>query len=143
MIRPFRTEDTDALVSIWLAASRKATPFLTDEFLEREEREIRETYLPSAETWVYESDDETVVGYIALLEAEVGAIFVHPSAHGMGYGRALMDHAVSLRGAVHLDVFEDNLIGRRFYQRYGFRFDHAYVHEPTGRRMYRLAFDGG
>jgi len=141
MIRKYLPQDCDCVVNVWLTASRIATPFLSTEFLTREADNIRNLWLPESETWIAAVDDQ-VVGFTTLIKDEVGAIFVHPSAQGRGYGRALMDRAVSLReGRVWLDVFEKNVIGRRFYDSYGFEQRSSYLHEETGQMMLRLAFE--
>ena len=139
MIRRYRDEDREAVVEVWYAASLLATPFLDDDFLAAEKEAIRKVYLPNADTWVYERTG-ALVGFLSMLGDEVGAIFVDPESQGEGVGRALMDHAVSLAGEVFLDVFRDNAIGRRFYDAYGFQFDHEYRHEATGRAMLRLVY---
>ena len=139
MIRKYVPEECEELLEIWLAASRVATPFLSDQFLSEERETIRRNHLPNAETWVFEHED-TVVGFIALIGNEVGAIFVKPELQGRGIGRALMDHALSLRGILYLDVFKENAIGRRFYDRYGFRFQHEHFNEQTGHLQLRLVY---
>ena len=137
MIRQYKSTDADAIVNIWQEASRVATPFLTEEFVQQERDNIRNIYLKHAETWVFE-DNGQVVAFLALIENEVGAIFALPESQGKGIGRALMDHAVSIRDELFLDVFEENRIGRRFYDRYGFKLDHRHVHEQTGQALLRL-----
>jgi putative acetyltransferase len=94
-------------------------------------------YLPNAETWVWELDGR-VVGFISLLGNEVGAIFVDPKVHGVGIGRALMDHARGLREELEVEVFKANVIGRAFYARYGFELMQEKVHDQTGLDMMRL-----
>ncbi len=137
-IRKYNDTDCEAVIEIWYTASKIATPFLSDEFLTWEREQIREVWMPSAETWVFETEG-SVVGFIALLDNEVGAIFVHPEAQGRGVGRALMDHAASTRDSLYLDVFKENAIGRRFYDRYGFKYQFEHVQEETGRTQMRLA----
>jgi len=139
VIRKYRTTDCEAIIEIWYAASLVATPFLSDEFLEEERKNIRTIWLPKAENWVYEADGD-LAGFLSLIENEVGAIFVHPDSQGHGIGGRLMDHAVSLRDSLYLDVFEKNRIGRRFYERYGFQFEHKHVHEQTGHIQLRLNY---
>lgn len=139
MIRPYAEQDVDALIEVWRAASQIATPFLSAEFLAQEASNIRNLYLPNAETWVIDSGD-TVAGFLALIGDEVGAIFVHPDYQGQSLGRALMDHAVSLRASLFLDVFKENAVGRRFYDRYGFQYESEHTHEETGRQLLRLVF---
>ena len=81
-----------------------------------------------------------MAGFIALIGNEVGAIFVHPKLQGRGIGRALMDHAAGLRDSLYLDVFKENAVGCRFYDRYGFRFEREHVHEQSGHSQIRLVY---
>ena len=137
MIRAYAEKDLDELLEAWYSASQVAHPFLNEDFFEQERRNIAAVHLPNAETWVYEREG-VVAGFIALIGNEVGAIFVDSKFHGQGIGRALMDKARSIRKALELDVFQDNLVGRRFYERYGFRQVGEHVHEETGFMQFRL-----
>ena len=103
MFRKYRATDCEAVIEIWYAASLVATPFLSDEFLAEERKNIRTIWLPKAETWVFEADS-ILVGFLSLIGNEVGAIFVHPDSQGHGIGRTLMEHAVSLCDSLYLDV---------------------------------------
>lgn len=139
-LRPYEDPDFDQLIRAWRAASVVAHPFLTPEFLDAEVESIRDMYLPAAEAWVAE-EDGVVIGFVALLGHELGALFVHPSHWKSGVGRALMDKAVELRGHLSLEVFEANEVGRRFYESYGFTEDSTGVHAETGERVLRLTYD--
>ena len=137
MIRKYQTDDTDAIVHIWRLASALAHPFLNEAFLGQEAKNIRNIYLPFAETWVLEEDE--VIGFIALIEDEIGGLFLQPSRHGIGLGRAMVDHAVALHGPLRVEVFKKNSIGRRFYKRYGFAELEEYRHESSGEQTIKLA----
>ena len=102
-IRPFQEADVEAIIDVWREASLLAHPFLSADFLEREQQKIRQVFLPKAETWVYE-DGGRLVGFLSLLGDEVGAIFVHPSTQRRGVGRALMDKACSMHDSLELDA---------------------------------------
>jgi putative acetyltransferase len=136
-LRPYLDEDFDALVTAWRAASVVAHPFLTPDFLDAEVISIRDVYLPASETWVAVEGEE-VIGFLALLGSEVGALFVHPKFWSHGIGRALLDKAVELRGALTVDVFEANEIGRAFYERHGFTATSEEKHEETGLPMVHM-----
>ena len=140
MIRKYADTDCDEVIEAWYAASMVATPFLSEEFISEERGNIRTKWLPMAETWVSEFDGK-VAGFISLIGNEVGATFVHPDYQGRGIGRELMDHAASLRDQLFLDVFEENEIGRRFYDRYGFQFESKHVHDDTGFMQLRLSYN--
>jgi putative acetyltransferase len=137
MIREYEEKDLSELLDAWYSASQVGHPFLDEDFFEQERRNIAAFYLPNAETWVYEFDG-LVVGFIALMGNEVGAIFVDSRFHGQGIGRALMDKARSLRDVLELDVFKENLVGRKFYEKYGFRQVNEYLHAETGFMQLRL-----
>lgn len=130
------------VLSVWESATKLAHPFLTEPFLEQERHNIPNLYLPNAETWVVEEAGQ-VIGFIALLGNEVGAIFVEPEFHGSGAGRALMDQAQALRGELEVEVFKENQIGRKFYASYGFEFLSESLHEQTGNELLRLNFSPG
>ena len=137
MIREYEDKDLEELLEAWYSASKVAHPFLSEEFLEQERKNIESVHLPNAETWVYELNG-AVVGFIALIGNEVGAIFLDPEFHGKGIGRALMDHARSIRDVLELDVFKENKIGRNFYKKYGFIEEYEYLHKETGFMQLRL-----
>ena len=137
MIRPYQNRDLNELLEVWEQASRLAHPFLDDDFLRGERTAIADIYIPVAETWVYVLEAR-VVGFIALIGEEVGALFVDPALHGRGIGRALMDYARGVRTQIEVEVFKANSIGRRFYDRYGFEVVKEHVHEQTGHPLLRL-----
>ena len=141
MIRKYRDQDLDDLLAAWASAAAIAHPFLTQDFLALERENIPNLYLPNAETWVFE-DEGRVVGFVALLGNEVGAIFVHPNQQRRGVGRQLMDKAKELRGELIVEVFKANSIGRAFYAKYGFESVAEKVHEQTGFELLRLRING-
>lgn len=138
-IRKYEGSDLNDVLSSWENASELAHPFLTREFLDLERNNIPNVYLPIADTWVSEHNGK-VIGFMALLGNEVGAIFVQPEFHGTGAGRALMDKAQELHGDLEVEVFEANSIGRKFYSSYGFEPLSERVHEETGNNVLRLRF---
>ncbi|MBE9042058.1 GNAT family N-acetyltransferase [Oscillatoriales cyanobacterium LEGE 11467] len=137
VIREYEKRDLNALLSIWVAASEVAHPFLTREFLVQEKDNIPKLYLPNTQTWVAE-EDERVVGFISLMGNEVGALFVHPDYHRKAIGGRLMDKARELRGELDVEVFAANPIGRAFYAKYGFEPVEEKIHEQTGFDLIRL-----
>lgn len=118
-IRPYRADaDLEPCLAIWRAASEAGHPFLGAGALDDDEPLVRDVYMPAAEVWV--ADAGGPVGFIALLDGFVGGLFVAPGRHGEGIGRALVEHAAALRGALTVDVYEENVAAQRFYRRAGF-----------------------
>lgn len=137
MIRKYAPEDKETVLGVWYESAQVAHPFWPPERFDHERRAIAEQFLPRAETYVFERMG-AVVGFISLLGTEVGGLFVTPRYHRKGIGRALMDEVRASHDHLELDVFEANVIGRAFYQRYGFRVVGERVDEATGLRVLRL-----
>ncbi|SNY90611.1 putative acetyltransferase [Cohaesibacter sp. ES.047] len=140
MIRKFTSEDKDAAIALWRSASDLAHSFLPADFMEEAERLTRDTYLDLAETWVYEIDGK-VVGFIGLLDNLVGGLFVDPLHHGKGIGRALVDKGVEEKGALVVEVFVDNSIGRGFYAAYGFTGNKQVTDPNSGFPLLQLTYE--
>ncbi|OXJ28672.1 GNAT family N-acetyltransferase [Burkholderia sp. HI2714] len=118
-IRAYEASDLHTLSSIWFDASLLAHPFLGEARLREQRKLIEAVYLPQAETWVACRAGEPV-GFIGLLDGSIGGLFVAPALHGHGIGRALVEHALALKGALDLEVYADNRDARVFYARLGF-----------------------
>ena len=85
MIRKYKTEDTEALITIWDNAEALAHPFLPTAIRDQVRKDMRNMYLPNAETWVLE-EDGVLVGFIAMIDTEIGGLFLDPSQQGKGLG---------------------------------------------------------
>lgn len=131
--------DVDAVVATWRRASELAHPFLTSSFLDGEADNLRNVYVVHAETWVLEIESQ-ISGFIALIDDEIGGLFVEPKYHGQGYGRMLVDKAVAIKGNLKVEVFKDNKIGRRFYDAYGFKEIDQAFHEPSGQETWLMTY---
>ncbi|MBL4785939.1 MAG: GNAT family N-acetyltransferase [Cohaesibacteraceae bacterium] len=138
MIRNYQPTDIDCVVSVWRKASELAHPFLTREFLDTEADAVRNIYPQYAEIRVTLVDNQ-VVGFIAMLEDEIGGLFLDPQYHGIGLGRAMIKDAVSQRATINVEVFEKNAIGRRFYEKCGFIFEKEAFHEASNQPTLRLS----
>ncbi|MCB5911343.1 GNAT family N-acetyltransferase [Streptomyces pinistramenti] len=137
IIRPYRAADEAAVTDLWSRAVRQAHPFIPGEGAGERARALREVYLVRADNWVAEREG-TVVGLLGLLGSEIGGLFVAPEAQGRGTGRALVEHAASLHGALTLEVFARNDRARRFYEGLGFTERARRVDEETGEVLIAL-----
>jgi putative acetyltransferase len=141
MIRPYVDQDLAELLDLWYRASLIAHPFLSDEFLETERRDIADRWLPVAETTVYEVDGR-VVAFLSMVGNEVGGLFVDPDHQRRGIGRALLDTVRQSHPYLELSVFEANNDGRRFYNAYGFEVTGRRINAQTGEPELRLRLGG-
>jgi putative acetyltransferase len=120
------------MVALWLAASRTAHSFVPYEFWSSQADDMREIYLPGSETYVACGEDGAVLGFVSLSANHLAALFVDPVHQGRGIGRALLEHAQSLRQFLTLAVYVRNARAAAFYERNGFVAAHERVDERTG-----------
>ena len=118
-IRAYEAADLPRLSSIWFDASQQAHPFLGATRLRKQQTLIENIYLPNSETWVACEAGEPI-GFISLLDASIGGLFIEPKLQSGGVGRALIAHALKLKGELSLEVYADNIKAFAFYQRLGF-----------------------
>lgn len=140
IIRQYQSEDLPQLMAVWESANALAHSFLREDVVSTVRRDIPALYIPNADVWVAVREGK-VVGFLALLGNEVGAIFLDPEHHGKRIGKMMMDHAVSLHSSLTLEVFKKNTIGRGFYSKYGFVEDEEKLHEPSGEISLCLSYN--
>jgi len=139
MIRKYNESEIHILIDIWRKASKAAHPFLDDEFTQMVKKAMTEIYLPDSDTWVYE-DSNTIIGFISMVENEIGGLFVNPKNHSKGIGTSLVNHMKQFHKELEVEVFEQNKIGRPFYEKSGFKTIHEYVHEQTNQKVLRMKY---
>lgn len=139
MIRKYKNSDCDIVIDIWHEASSLAHPFLNATFMENVRKDMRQLYLPNALTWVFEEDNE-VIGFISMIENEIGGLFVKPDEHVRGIGMLLVNHVLSIYDILEVEVFKNNRIGRSFYNKYGFKLIHEYTMEETQQQVLKLKY---
>ena len=90
MIRKHKEQDLEQIINIWYQSSTLAHPFLNSSYVEKVKSDMTNIYIPNSETWVYEIDN-TIVGFISMLDNEIGGLFVLPKNHSKGIGTKLVD----------------------------------------------------
>jgi putative acetyltransferase len=121
-IRASRADDVPRLLEIWRRAVDATHDFLTSEDRAAIDRIVAEDYLPSAELLVTVNSSDSPVAFLGGSGRVVESLFVDPSVYGQGVGRLLIDHFAALgEGELRVDVNEQNLGARAFYERLGFR----------------------
>jgi len=138
MIRKYNDNDLDSVLEIWLTASVKAHDFVSAEFWKSQVDNMRNIYLPDSEICVYEIDSK-VVGFYALYESNLAAIFVKPDLQGKGIGKQLLTHAKSQRVMLTLSVYKENQASYRFYLSQGFKVVNEQLDEHTGHLEYTMS----
>ena len=139
MIRVARPEDDAAISELWLLASLQAHDFIDAGCWWRQQAALRARYLPVAEIWVYERDQE-LQGFMALVDDYLAALFVRPDSQQQGIGSALLDTAKSLRSQLTVQVYCENDIAMNFYLKQGFSVVQESVDASSHQPLLYLAY---
>lgn len=140
MIRAYAEDDLDAVVDIWLRASVKAHDFVDRKFWESEVVNMRNVYLPASENYVYEQGGG-ILGFYALHDDTLAAIFVAPEHQGQGVGSALIKHAKTQRAKLNLTVYTKNRASCDFYRSRKFVVVREQADPHTGQPEYVMEFE--
>src|SRR5262249_59123958 len=82
---------------------------------------VRDVALVELEVWVLCAENGEAIGFLGLSGAKLEALFLAPEFLRRGGGRLLVEHARRLKGALTVDVHEQNPGAVRFYEACGFR----------------------
>ena len=137
MVRKYKEMEIPVLIDIWEEASAIAHPFLSSEFTQLVKKQMTEMYLPNSDTWVYEESNK-IIGFISMVNNEIGGLFVSPKHHSKGIGTSLVNHRHQFHKELEVEVFEQNKIGKPFYEKYGFKVYKEYIQESTNQKVLRM-----
>ena len=137
MIRKHKEKDLEQIINVWSQSSALAHPFLDKKFVKKVESDMRNLYIPNSQTWVFEHND-LIIGFISMIDNEIGGLFVLPNNHSKGIGTKLVDFVAKENETLEVEVFEKNTIGCAFYDKYGFKLIRQYAHEESGHIVLRL-----
>jgi putative acetyltransferase len=143
-LRPYRAEDEDAAIALWLATWQQAYPGI--DFVARvawwRER-WRKDLVPNAAIIVAEQSGR-LIGFVTIdRSGYLDQLVVAPDHWGSDLGNALADEAKRLSpDGITLLVNTDNARAIRFYQRNGFVQAGDDVNPTSGRPVLRMAWKG-
>ena len=121
MIRKATSADIDKIMQIWLEANTKAHAFIAPEYWQKHFDEVKNKYLPQAETFVYE-DKHQLKGFISiLLDNFIGALFVDTRYQRQNIGTKLLDYARKQKSSLNLKVYALNQPAISFYKKNDFK----------------------
>lgn len=113
--------DREVLLDIWLRSVRATHTFVSEQDIRSMIPQVRD-YLASTgpEFWVLSDDSGAVMGFMGMSGNKMESLFLVPEFQRRGAGRRLVGHAQALYGALTVDVNEQNVSARRFYEACGF-----------------------
>ena len=112
--------DMDSVLQVWESAVRATHDFLAEDdiqslipVVQRGVREIANLILVHAESG-------ELAGFLGVEGVKVEMLFIAAEYRGLGLGRTLLEYAVRVYGVNLIDVNEQNIQARSFYQHLGF-----------------------
>ena len=138
MIRIAVKDDYSHLIDIWLEASIKAHYFIDSSYWINNAQKMKDTYLPSSETWVLEVESHTITGFVSVKEDHIAALFISPAHQGEGCGSTLLQFLKTKYNQLSLNVYALNEQAVHFYQKHGFRVVEEMLDENTGTKDCRM-----
>ncbi|MEP2935181.1 MAG: GNAT family N-acetyltransferase [Gilvibacter sp.] len=137
MIREYQEKDLSQIIAIWHEAQSIAHPFLQPEFVEEVKGMMQHQFIPNAKTWVFQTNEE-LIGFIAMMQNEIGGLFVKPKEQQKGVGGMLLAYVSKFHERLEVEVFDKNNIGKPFYIKHGFVMSSEYVHDATNQKVHRM-----
>jgi putative acetyltransferase len=120
-LREARPADVSTLVDLWHRSVRATHAFLSEDDIQLLLPRVREVLVSQQlELWMLCADPNTLIGFMGLSGNSLEAMFLDPQHLRAGHGRRLVEHARGLKGALTVDVNEQNSGARRFYEACGF-----------------------
>jgi GNAT superfamily N-acetyltransferase len=115
-----RADDASEIADVWIRSFHATYTFPMAHSADEVHEHVRETLLPSTETWVAEEQDK-VVGFMSIDATSVVQLYLDPDYTGRGIGSRLIAIAKEHGPAgLELWTFQVNEGARRFYERHGF-----------------------
>nr|WP_299173263.1 GNAT family N-acetyltransferase [uncultured Allomuricauda sp.] len=139
MIRPYQDIDLESVMTIWYNAQEVGHPFLSQKFIEKVKKMMKDKLLPNSKTWVYTNNNQ-VYGFVSMIGNEIGGLFVDPNMQSKGIGSHLLTHMLRFNEVLEVEVFDQNSIGKSFYQKHGFKILTTYIHKETNEKVLRMEF---
>jgi len=140
-IRKYQAEDVEKVLDVWYDASIQAHSFISKEFWAAQKKDLREKYLPQAESWVAIEEGE-IVGFISLLGDYIGGLFIAPNYQGRGIGKKLVAKALETRKTLEVGVYKKNVAATSFYKACGFEYVNEEFQPETGEIVLNMIMKG-
>jgi putative acetyltransferase len=114
MIRNYNITDLDKIIKIWLEWSYISHNFISSEFWDSQVDDMKNIYIPSSETFVFEEDNK-IKWFLSYYKWTVVALFVHPDFQRRGIGTKLLDFIKDANKELNLNVYIENKKSTEYY----------------------------
>ena len=119
-IRAATSVDHRFIIAIWEKSVRATHDFLNEKDIEELRPLIENEYLYALDLFVIENEHPDILGFIGVSGDFVEMLFVDPEHFRKGLGKKLMLFAINKIKITRIDVNEQNLNAKLFYESLGF-----------------------
>lgn len=114
-------EILDELLIVWEKSVRSSHHFLKEEDIAYFRPLVRNQYFRAVRLFVIRNAKGRISAFMGLSDDMLEMLFVLPEEQGHGYGKMLVDYAISKCNIYKVDVNEDNEQAYRFYLHMGYK----------------------
>ena len=138
-IRRAISTDPEVLLDVWQRSVRATHTFVSEDDIRSMTPQVRD-YLASSEPefWVLCDDSGVIRGFMGMSGSKIDSLFLAPEFQRRGAGGRLIEHAQALLAELTVDVNEQNVAARGFYEACWFVVDGRSELDEQGRPYPRL-----
>jgi putative acetyltransferase len=118
-IQPYQKQWHNQMVSVWERSARATHHFVTSIDLDYYKTRVEQIDFTGFPVYCL-IDCDKVLGFIGIADAQIETLFLDPDIIGQGFGKMLMDFALTELKADKVDVNEQNTHAVNFYSKFGF-----------------------
>jgi len=130
-IKKLETKDIKIVVDLWYKVSIVAHDFVSADYWRDNIENMTTIHLPKSENYVAIEEDE-IIGFIAMLDGYLAALFVDNKMQGKGVGKQLLNFIKEKRTSIQLSVYKKNTKSIGFYKSQGFDVKTEKTDDGTG-----------
>ena len=143
MIKELEKKHIPQLLELWRESARAAHPFIGAAYWDAHLEQVRDLYLPIAQTYA-SREDNRIAGFISILDRDfIGGLFVAEDRQGKGIGSALMEFVQQRYAALDLTVYAENRRAVEFYKKHGFFIAREQTDQEVGQQEYLMTWKRG
>ncbi|OCG25333.1 hypothetical protein A9G22_00465 [Gilliamella sp. App2-1] len=128
MIREYKPEDLNSVMTIWLQGNLQAHDFIDSEFF-KQNYDLVKMLIPMSTLYVQDLDG--IKGFIGLTENYISGLFVDQNHRHQGIGNALVNKAKQHHNELLVHVYKKNTIAIDFYLSQNFDIVSESINEET------------
>lgn len=139
MIRKFKSDDIDAVITLWPEGNLCAHGFVDAKYWHSKYRAVKSEIL-SSEVYVYEHE-KRICAFVGVREGYVEGLFTAGDLRSLGIGCLLLGELKRHYDRLTLKVYEQNHRAVKFYTREGFSIERMEIDKSTGAKEYVMVWE--